>query len=474
MNDTPSTPTECPNCARLQARVEALEAEVQELKALVRELTARLQKNSSNSSKPPSTDSPFQKLQPPKPPNERKPGGQPGHQGCTRKPFPKEKVTDVQIHLPLKCGGCGHDLPKRAGKKDPKPQVHQVVEIPPLTPQITEHQVEGRCCPSCGSVTWGIELEAVRGSFGPRLTGLVGFLSGRCQMSKRLIQEVLEGLLGIRMSVGSLSAKEREVSDSLKEPWEETKEAVRQAPVKNADETGWYLNGDLKWLWIGTTPGAAVFQVQEHRDQEAMKELLGEVPEGIVGSDRFGAYTPIPLGRRQLCWAHFKRDLQGLVDSGTPKGIRIGKGCLRVLQEVFEEWDQYQEGKVGRRGLKRRVEPLKARLERWLKRGREGPVDETSRFCGRIQKLYKAYWTFVEADGMEPTHNLAERVLLPAVLWRKRSYGNRSLEGCRFTERVLTAVQTLRKQKRNVLDYLAEAVTASRVGKMAPSLLPLT
>ena len=130
-------------------------------------------------------------------------------------------------------------------------------------------------------------------------------------MSKRVIQEVLEGLLGVRMALGSLSAKEREVSEALREPWVEAKEAVRQAAVKNADETGWYLSGDLKWLWIGTTPEVAVFQVQEHRDQEAMKELLGEKPQGMVGSDRFGAYTPIPLEQRQLCWAHLKRDCRG-------------------------------------------------------------------------------------------------------------------------------------------------------------------
>ncbi len=473
MNDTPSIPTNCPNCERLQARVETLESEVQELKALVRELTARLQQNSSNSSKPPSCDSPFQKSQQSKPKSDRKPGGQPGHMGCTRKPFPKEMVTDVQIHLPLKCGECGHELAKRAGKRDPEPQVHQVVEIPPFKPEVIEHQVQGRCCSSCGKVTWGMLPEDVRGSFGPRLTGLIAFFSGRCQMSKRVVQEVLEGLLGVRMALGSLSAKEREVSEALRESWVEAKEAVRQSAVKNADETGWYLSGKLKWLWVGTTPRVAVFEVQEHRNQEAMKELLGEKAKGIVGSDRFGAYTPIPLEQRQLCWAHFKRDLQGLIESGEEKGQRIGKGCLRTLKAVFEAWGKYEDEKVGRKGLRRRLEPLKTRLARWLKRGREGPADSTSRLCGRVLKLYEAYWTFMRVEGVEPTNNLAERDLRTAVLWRKRSYGNRSREGCRFTERVLTAVQTLRKQKRNVLDYLAEAVLAHRAGRLAPSLVSL-
>ena len=152
-------------------------------------------------------------------------------------------------------------------------------------------------------------------------------------MSKRVMQEVLEGLLGVRIALGSLSTKEREVCGALEQAWETARESVRQAPTKNADETGWFLTGKLKWLWVATTPKVAVFQIQDHRSQEAMKELLGETTQGIVGSDRFGAYTPIPLEQRQLCWAHLKRDFQGLVDSGDPKGRRIGRGCLRVLKK---------------------------------------------------------------------------------------------------------------------------------------------
>jgi len=251
------------------------------------------------------------------------------------------------------------------------------------------------------------------------------------------------------MALGSLSTKELEVSEALREPWEAVKEAVQQAPVKNADETGWYLSGDLKWLWTGATPQVAVFEVQEHRNQEAMKELLGEKAQGIIGSDRFGAYTPIPLGQRQLCWAHFKRDLQGLVDGGTPKGIRIGKGCLRVLQTVFEEWGRYRDGKIGRKGLGRRMEPLKARLARWLKRGREGPTDNTSRLCGRIQKLYEAYWTFVRVEGVEPTNNLAERQLRPAVIARKLSCGNKTANGAATFEVLTSLAATCRQQGRS-------------------------
>jgi transposase len=180
-------------------------------------------------------------------------------------------------------------------------------------------------------------------------------------MSKRSIQEMLEAIMGVCISLGSVSMKEAEVSRALEGAWEEARQEVRKAPVKNADETGWFLTGKLKWLWTAVTTKAAVFLVQSHRDQKAMKGLLGEKVQGVVGSDRFGAYTPIALGQRQLCWAHLIRDFQGLVDGGTKQGIQTGKSGLRLSEKVFREWYRYRDGKIGRKGLKKNMEPLRGR-----------------------------------------------------------------------------------------------------------------
>ena len=92
------------------------------------------------------------------------------------------------------------------------------------------------------------------------------------------------------------------------------------------------------------------------------------------------------------------------------------------------------------------------------------------RFCTRLMDQFQHLWTFAEVDGVEPTNNRAERVLRRAVLWRRRSFGCHSAEGCRFAERILTVVQTLREQKRSVLRFLADAITAHRAGKAAPPL----
>ena len=469
MDTTPTTPsTPCPKCAPLFAQ---LATKVERLEKRIIELETRLQQNSSNSSKPPSSDPPFQKPSSTRPKSDRKPGGQPGHMGCTRKPLAPEAITDIQILLPLKCGACGHRLPKKPGKMDPAMKHHQVIEIPPMTPEVTEYQIHGRCCSSCGKITWGILPEGIHGCFGPRLTAWVAYLSGRFHMSKRNIQEALEAIMGVHISLGSVSLKEVEVSQALGLAWEEALQEVRKAPVKNADETGWFLSGKLKWLWAAVSAKASVFLIQDRRNQKAMKRLLGEKVQGFVGSDRFGAYTPIPNGQRQLCWAHLIRDLQGLVDGGTKPGVQTGKAGLRLSRKVFKRWGQFQEGKMGRKRLMAHMEGLNKRMEKILRRGREGPDKKTARFCGRVLKLQEALWTFAREEGVEPTNNAAERAVRPAVLWRKSSYGNRSESGCRFVERILTAVQTLRLQNRNVLDYLTLAVEASRLRRPCLSLV---
>jgi len=99
-----------------------------------------------------------------------------------------------------------------------------------------------------------------------------------------------------------------------------------------------------------------------------------------------------------------------------------------------------------------------------------GPDKKLQRFSNRLLKDYEALWLFANVEGVEPTHHHAERCLRPAVMWRKRSFGNHSAGCCRFTERMLTGVQTLKLQKRPVFDYLKSVLRNPRAGELAPSL----
>ena len=341
----------------------------------------------------------------------------------------------------------------------------------PVAPaEVTEYQGHARTCPACGKVTRAEIPAALRAtSLGPNLATTLAYLTGRGHCSKRCAQEILETVFEVPVGLGTVSRVEQEMTAALAAPHQEALEAVCRAPVKNVDETGWFKRGKLCWLWVAATLNVAVFKIQAGRGKDGLKAFLGAVA-GIVGSDRWAAYASLLLSARQLCWAHLKRDFQRLAELGA--GTRSsGRAGLRAVKAVFALWRDFKDRRIDRPELQRRLAPVRARLQRALRRGAQGPDKTAKRFCRRILKLYEALWTFAAVEGVEPTNNHAERMLRSAVLWRKGSFGNHSEAGCRFSERILTVVQTLRLQDRPVLAYLRAALAAHRAGMPAPALL---
>lgn len=249
--------------------------------------------------------------------------------------------------------------------------------------------------------------------------------------------------------------------------------AVRAAPVKHADETSWQLRGRLCWLWAAATATVAVFVIHARRSALGLTALLGEEIQGIVCSDRWGPYGQVPASRRQVCWAHRKRDFQKLV-AGGGSAVAVGRRGLRVVKQVFAAWHWFRGGGGTRAQLQRTLEPLELRLHKILLEGALLGADaKVARFCANVLALEPALWTFARGAGVEPTNNHQERRRRRAVLWRKRSFGSWSADGCRFVERVLRVVQTLRLQNRSVLAYLRATLAAHRAGHPTPQLISL-
>jgi transposase len=198
--------------------------------------------------------------------------------------------------------------------------------------------------------------------------------------------------------------------------------------------------------------------------------LLGPDFAGVVGSDRWSAYSRFPAERRALCHAHLKRDFQALVDRGGA-AAPVGRWGLAEIERLFALWHRFRAGDFGRADLRRRLVPLQARLGRLLRRGRETPDRKAAGVCRELTKWWPALWTFARVDSVEPTNNVAERTLRPTVLWRKSSFGSDSATGSRFAERILTVVATCRQQGRPLLDFLVAAGEAELRGTPAPSLL---
>jgi transposase len=139
---------------------------------------------------------------------------------------------------------------------------------------------------------------------------------------------------------------------------------------------------------------------------------------------------------------------------------------------VFHWWYRVRDGTLQRTSLRSYIDGQRPWLRDLLQSGTTLGCAKTAAFCANVLELEPALWTFVRAEGVEPTNNAAERALRPAVLWRRRSFGCHSDAGCRFAERMLTVVQTLRLQERGVIDYLADAIATHRQRLPAPKLLP--
>ena len=199
---------------------------------------------------------------------------------------------------------------------------------------------------------------------------------------------------------------------------------------------------------------------------------MGAEIHGFLCSDRWGVYNTVPAERRQVCWAHLKRDFQKIIDRGGPR-VFVGREGLRWSKRCLPRGTRSRRGTVTRQQLQGQLAPVMKRLNRLLQEGAILGTDKTeATFCENVLVLEAALWTFVRVDGVEPTNNSIERLLRRAVLWRKRSFGCTGEAGCRFVERILTVVQTRRLQGRSVLDYLHDALHAHRAGQTCPALLP--
>jgi transposase len=355
---------------------------------------------------------------------------------------------------------------------DPEPTRFQTIEIPPIVSIVTEYQGHACTCPACGLVTRAVIPQDIRAaSVGPRLTAVLSYFSGCHGVSKRGVEEISEAVFAAPVALGTVVNLEKEVSAALAAPHAEAVQRVREAKVKNADETSWKLAGKLCWLWAAATASVVAFVIHAKRGASGLTALLGAEIQGILCSDRWGPYNRVPERRRQICWAHLKRDFQKIVDkAGVSAGV--GQAGQRIVKKVFAAWHAFKDGVVTREQLKEQLAGVVRRMNRVLLEGLTGGDPAVATFCGNLLELEQALWTFTREEGVEPTNNHIERLLRRAVLWRRRSFGCQSAAGCKFVERILTVVQTRRLQGKNVLEYLHDALVAKRAGLPCPNLIP--
>jgi transposase len=454
--------------AAILALVEFYEQRLAKLEARVNDLENRLKLNSTNSSKPPSSDPIGMKRKPPASPSGKKRGGQPGHRKAYRALVPPEKIHETFPCKPTACRRCGHGL----SGDDPEPLIHQVAELPKIEPIVDEYRLHRLTCPGCGETTCGtLPLGVPTGSFGPYLQAVLATLAGAYRLSKRQIQQLVSDLFTLSISTGMVSKLERQSAGALEAPYNELATSVHQSEVVNIDETSWRENRQKAWLWATVTCLCTVFTIAKNRSGEIAAALLGSEDDQVVGSDRFSAYEWIMARWRQICWAHLRRDFQAMIDRGGG-GVATGSRLLSLSNQLFHHWHRVRDGTLEWGPFQAEMSRLRRAVKAALSEGSRCPCAKTAATCFEILKVEEGLWSFARVKGVEPTNNAVERALRHAVIWRRISGGTDSERGSRFVERTLSVVATCRQQGRNVLEYLTSCFEADHRGQPIPSLMP--
>lgn len=457
--------------AGLEALVGELQVQVGTLQGQVSELEVRVRQTSRNSSRPPSSDPPSAPSRPRRAASSRKRGGQRGHPRHERKLLPVSEVDEVVEHRPLACPHCHKELVEDLPDAT-EPKRQQVWEVPEVKPHVTEHRYHRVSCPGCGTVVEaGRPAGVPEGAFGARLVALVGLLHGRYRLSVREIVALLLDVFGLPISPGSVIDLCQLLSRALATAHADGQEAVAAASSSNVDETGWKQAGQRRWLWVAVTGACTIFMITTQRNGQALKALLGNMFRGIVTSDRFRTYLTLPIERRQVCWAHLKRNWQAFSERDGAVG-KWGQQAIESIERLFDFWHRFRAGAWTRRELQAHMRPVQVELRRLLEQGHTLPLTKAQTFSREVWDLWPALWTFLYVEGIEPTNNAAERALRPAVLWRKGCFGTQSDAGDMFAARILSVVATCRQQEHHLLTFLTNAVRAYQAGQPTPTLCP--
>lgn len=404
--------------------------------------------------------------------SERKRGGQPGRKGKARELFPEDEVDNFIPKIPEACLCCFRSL---KGKLAVLSSTHQVVEIPEISAYVNQFNIYEKEC-SCGAVTKGaLPADVSVSCVGPRLQAVLSAMTGRYRLSRRETLEMSVAIFGpkAKISHGTLCALEKRTRTALDFCYEELKSHIKNQDVSNLDETSWKENKTKAWLWVAVFKMFSVFRIDRTRSRKAFYSLLGRDFKGVIGTDRFTSYNDYNVFLRQFCWAHLKRNFQALVDSGDPEAKRIGKSGLRMCKKIAVEWGRYQDKEIQLITLKVTLSKHRQKFKRMLERGQYADFDKAGALCRQLLKYYPALWTFTRKKGVDTTNNIAERNLRKGVLWRKGSFGSDSEAGSRFVERMLTVSETLKVQKRNVIDFIHQSIVTFKTGEQQPSLMPI-
>lgn len=460
----------------LSSQVELLRSKNDVLERIV----AKLSKNSSNSSKPPSSDDITKPRPKKREKGQGKIGAQPGHPRHERPVFPEEKIDEFHDYRLNACPECNYPDVKFL---DLPPRVIQQMELKELVVTRQEHRAYAIWCERCGKTHYHpFPPEVVKeGLLKERLTALVAYMKYVDHASYSTIRKFIRDVLKEKVSRGYLRKVIAKVSHSLDESYEELLHRLPLEQTLNVDETGHKENGEKFWTWVFKADLYVLFRIDKSRGSKVLVDVLGEEFNGVLGCDYFSAYRKYMEDFNvavQFCIAHLIRDIKFLTCLPDADSREYGKRLLHAVKAMFKVIHQRESLSPEAFALaldQARQTIIDAALSNVPSRlDRDGKElnKEARNMANRFRKHGKAYFEFITTPGMDPTNNVAEQAIRFVVIDRHITQGTRSIKGREANERLWTVIATCALQGRSAFDFILKAVHAYFHNQPAPSLLP--
>jgi hypothetical protein len=300
---------------------------------------------------------------------------------------------------------------------------------------------------------------------GPMLLSLIVCLSQRMRLSRRRIQEFLGDWLGVALSTSTINQCIHEAGRAVEPIEEQLVEELQQASLVYADETPWKEWGQLLWLWAITTPSVCLYFIG-YRSQEILSNVFGEGFVGWLMSDGYQVYRQFQ--HRLRCWAHLQRKAKGLKDSLNAEARAFGQATDALLNDLMKAIYQAREGPP--QDLVAQFQDRLDAFARLCEQHRDSAHEKTRALAREFLNDWEAIWIVVAHPHLPLTNNEAERALRHWVIARRISQGTRTEQGSRVVALLASVIDTCRK--RNILPwpYLAQVVAERRKGNPAPPL----
>ena len=440
--DTDNYNPDCPGCRELKSQFRALEQALVQQGQLVSGLEQQVVELKQEAHR---QAAPFRKPEDKRKDKKDKPGRKKGHPPSYRQPPP---TADEHVEVPLpQCPNCQGPLTKLR-------PIEQVIEdLPPVVVRRLHLTTYRGHCATCGTVcsTHPEQVSTATGAasthLGRNALALAADLNKHFGLPMRKTCAILHQHFGLRVSPGGLSQALDRIADKLQVPFAEIGQVLRHSRAVHADETGWWLGGKSAWLWTFTNALATLYTIGD-RSQKVIRRVLGDDFLGVLISDCLASYDPHP-GPKSKCCAHHLKAISEAQEQAPGsqylRDLRLFLKAAMLWSELRADLDpsQYWPG----------VAHLNRRADELLAVAPSHPAE--IRIGNRLRKQREHLLTFLDLEGVDPTNNLAERQLRPAVIARKLSAGNKTDRGKETYETLTSLAVTCRQQGRSFTALVA-------------------